>query len=112
MRCHAPSMAAGHFMLAEVGCGTDCIRLASVDLLTGTVHWLPQTISSWPIKMLQPVRFPNDSRLVIVFRQLDEQGTGGPFRYRLSTDGFEPTSNNSPGACAPSEHPTRPGSPP
>ena len=30
--------AAGHFVLAEVGCATDCIRLASIDLLTGNVH--------------------------------------------------------------------------
>ncbi len=49
--------AAGRLVLAELGCGTDCIRLAAVDALTGRVHWMPKTISSWPIKMLQPVQF-------------------------------------------------------
>ena len=82
--------AAGHFILAELGCATDCIRLAAVDALTGNVHWMPRTISSWPIKMLQPVRFRNDSRLVVVFGQLDERGSAGPFRFILAADGFHP----------------------
>ena len=82
--------AAGHFILAELGCATDCIRLAAVDALTGDVHWMPGTISSWPIKMLQPVRFRNDSRLVVVFGQLDERGSAGPFRFLLAADGFHP----------------------
>ena len=82
--------AAGHFALAEVGCGTDCIQLASIDLLTGNVHWLPQTISSWPIKMLQPVFYRRDSRLVTVFGQLNEHGTIGPFHFLLDPDGFHP----------------------
>ena len=83
-----PMDAAGHFTLAEVGCGTDCIQLASVDLLTGNVRWLPQTISSWPIKMLQPVFYRRNSRLVTVFGQLNEQGTIGPFHFLLDADGF------------------------
>ena len=82
--------AAGHFILAELGCATDCIRLAAVDALTGDVHWMPGTISSRPIKMLQPVLFRNDSRLVVVFGQLDERGPAGPFRFLLAADGFHP----------------------
>ena len=66
--------AAGHFILAEVGCGAGCIRLASVDVLDGGVRWLPKTISNWPGTMLQPVVYRNDSRLVVVFGQLDERG--------------------------------------
>ena len=88
--------AAGHFTLAEVGCATDCIHLASIDLLTGNVHWLPQTISSWPIKMLQPVSYRGDSRLVIVSGQLNEHGTIGPFRYLLGPDGFRPIPDEQP----------------
>ncbi len=82
--------AAGHFVLAEMGCGTNCIRLASADLLTGNVRWVPETISSWPIKMLQPVLYRRDSRLVIVFGQLDERGSTEPFRYLHAPDGFHP----------------------
>ncbi len=82
--------AAGRFVLAEVGCATDCIRLASIDLLTGTVRWMPQTISSWPIKMLQPVFYRRNSRLVTVFGQLNEQGTTGPFHFLLDSAGFHP----------------------
>ena len=86
--------AAGHFILAEVGCGTGCIRLASIDALSGDVHWMPKTISDWPIKMLQPVRYRNNSRLVIVFGRLNERGSAGPFRYLLAADGFHAVSRN------------------
>ena len=82
--------AAGHVTLVEAGCGAECIRLASIDLVTGTVRWLPETISSWPIKMLQPMFFRRDSRLIVVFRQLNEQGSIGPFHYLLGSDGFTP----------------------
>ena len=85
--------AGGHFSLAEVGCGTGCIRLASVDALTGDVRWMPKTISSWPIKMLQPMRYRNDSRLIVVFGRLDEHGSAGPFRYLLAADGFHRVSD-------------------
>ena len=81
--------AAGHFILAEVGCGAGCIHLASVDALTGTVRWMPKTISNWPIRLLQPVRYRNDSRLIVVLGQLDERGSAGPFRYLLAADGFQ-----------------------
>ena len=86
--------AAGHFILAEVGCATDCIRLVSIDLMTGNVRWLPQTISSWPIKMLQPVFYRRNSRLVTVFGQLNEQGTTGPFHFLLDPDGFHRIRDN------------------
>ena len=85
-----PDGRGGHFVLAETGCGADCIRLASVDLLTGNVRWIPETISGWPIGMLQPVLHRRDSRLVIVFGQLDERGSTGPSRYLLAPDGFRP----------------------
>jgi hypothetical protein len=86
--------AAGHFILAEVGCGTGCIRLASVNVLTGGVRWMPKTISSWPIKMLQPVLYRDNSRLIVIFGRLDEHGSAGPFRYLLATDGFQSISND------------------
>ena len=82
--------AAGHFILAEPGCRTGCIRLAAVDALTGRVHWMPKTISSWPIRMLQPVLYRNDSHLVVVFGRLDERSSTGPFRFLLAADGFHP----------------------
>ncbi len=85
--------AAGHFILAELGCGTGCIRLAAVDALTGRAHRLPKTISSWPIRMLQPVQFRNDSRLIVVFGQLNERGAVGPFHFLLAADGFHSLPN-------------------
>ncbi len=82
--------AAGSFILAEIGCGSGCIRLASVDARSGAVSWLPQTISNWPGRMLQPVRYRSDSRLVVVSGQLDERGPTGPFRFLLDGHGFHP----------------------
>ena len=86
--------AAGSFILAEIGCGTRCIRLASIDARSGDVRWLPKTISSWPIKMHQPVRARNESRLVIIFGQLDEHGSAGPFFFLLDAGGFHPLPRN------------------
>ncbi len=82
--------AARSFILAEIGCGAGCIRLASIDARGGNVRWLPETISSWPMKMRQPVRARNDSRLVVIFGQLDEHGSAGPFFFLLDARGFHP----------------------
>lgn len=92
--------AAGHFDLAQIGCGAGCILLAAVDDRTGFVKWMPKTISNWPIHMQQPVMYRPDSRLVVVLGQLDELGPDGPFYYLLGAGGFRPLSPDELGRCA------------
>ncbi len=86
--------AAGSFLLAEIGCGAGCIRLAAVDARTGDVHWMPKTISNWPIRLRQPVRYRSDSHLVVVFGQLDEQGPADPSYFLLDAGGFRSLPRN------------------
>lgn len=58
----APNFA-GHYILTQWGCGTECQSGAIVDATTGTVHQLPT--SEWGVE------FRADSRLLIVNPSVD-----------------------------------------
>lgn len=93
--------AAGHFSLAEIGCGAGCIQLASVEDRTGSVRWFPETISGWPIHMLQPIIYKPDSQVIVIYGQLNESGPSGPFYYRVDENGFHPLPEDRLRRCVP-----------
>ena len=65
---------AGDQVLAQIGCGAGCIRLAAIDRASGRVTWFPSTVSGWPLEVTEPLTYRRTSRLLIVQGQLDEQG--------------------------------------
>lgn len=63
-----PPNFAGHYILATMGCGTQCAQGVVIDASTGLVYWLPETIN--PIDMNDTsddslIKFRPDSKLVI-----------------------------------------------
>ena len=63
----APNFA-GHYILATMGCGTQCAQGVVIDASTGRVYWLPETIN--PIDMNDTsddslIKYQPDSKLVI-----------------------------------------------
>ena len=63
----APNFA-GHYILATMGCGTECAQGVVIDASTGQVYWLPETIN--PIDMNDTsddslIKFRLDSKLII-----------------------------------------------
>jgi len=59
---------AGHYILATMGCGTQCAQGVVIDASTGMVYWLPETIN--PIDMNDTsddslIKFRPESKLVI-----------------------------------------------
>ncbi len=83
---------AGHYVVAEIGCGAGCIMVATIDAETGSIVRLPGTVSNWPRKITEPLEYRVDSRLLIVHGQLGEKGSVGPHRFVLSRSGFGPAS--------------------
>lgn len=80
---------AGRYVLAEIGCGAGCIRLAAIDRLTGRIAWFPFSISNWPVDVTEPLKFSLNSRLLVVQGQLDEKGSSKTRRYRFDGSRFE-----------------------
>jgi hypothetical protein len=63
-----PPNFAGHYILATMGCGTQCAQAALIDASTGLVYWFPETIN--PIDMNDSgddslIKFRSDSKLII-----------------------------------------------
>lgn len=65
---------AGHYVLATIGCGASCLRIAAIDRADGHVAWFPSTLCCWPVDVTMPIAYRRDSRLLIVQGQFDEQG--------------------------------------
>ncbi|MGH9770529.1 MAG: hypothetical protein ACRD4Q_02330 [Candidatus Acidiferrales bacterium] len=75
-----PPNFAGHYVVAEWGCGTDCALGGIVDLKNGRVTWLPGStgdVGNSPRYVFQPL-----SRLLEVNGYPDEMHMTGPFRAR------------------------------
>jgi hypothetical protein len=80
---------AGHYVLANWGCGASCVMAAAVDLKTGSVTWLPFTVCCWDADVPEPLVFKLQSRLLVVHgsRNETEKGTyyyqfdGGKFLF-------------------------------
>ncbi|WP_157696075.1 hypothetical protein [Caballeronia temeraria] len=79
---------AGHFILAEWGCGAGCVMAAAIDARTGKVVMLPFTVSDWPLDIAEPLAYRKDSRLLIVRGSRDERGRG-TYYYRFDGAAFQ-----------------------
>jgi hypothetical protein len=74
---------AGHFSIADWGCGSGCISMAIVDAKDGKIYDAPFTALAWGIPMMQnsvePPAYKLDSRLMIVRGCLEEENCGSYF---------------------------------
>ena len=77
---------AGHYIVAQWGCGAECLTAAAIDRRTGRVSWLPFNVCclNEPGEMLE---FRTDSRLLVVRGSRNEKGYG-TYYYRLDPRGF------------------------
>ncbi|SAK95648.1 hypothetical protein AWB78_05351 [Caballeronia calidae] len=84
---NAPVDFAGHYILAEWGCGASCVMAAAIDAKTGKVIMLPFTVSDWPLDITEPLVHRKDSSLLIVHGSRNEQGRG-VYYYRFDGTAF------------------------
>jgi hypothetical protein len=59
---------AGRYVVAEWGCGTECVSGAIIDAKTGRVTMIPFTLCCWGFDVpddFEPVRFRLDSSLIV-----------------------------------------------
>jgi hypothetical protein len=78
---------AGHFILAQWGCGAGCVMAAAIDAKTGKVAMLPFTVSDWPLDVTEPISFRKDSALLIVQGSRNERAHG-IYYYRFDGTQF------------------------
>lgn len=81
---------AGHYVLAQVGCGAGCIRFAAVDRSTGSVAWFPATVSGWPMAVTEPLTYRRASRLLVIQGMLDEEAPAATRRFLFDGRRFRP----------------------
>lgn len=86
----APANFSGDHVLAQIGCGAGCIRIAAIDRQSGRVSWFPATISGWPLAVTNPLQFDRNSPILIVQGMLDERGPSTTRRYRFDGRRFQP----------------------
>ena len=78
---------AGQYALTTWGCGTGCLYGAAVNKKTGTVTFLPGTVSGWQGRG-ERVMFHRNSRLLMLAGVIDEGGEHGLHYYELVNDKF------------------------
>ena len=86
---------AGHYVLAQIGCGAGCIRIAAINSATGAVAWFPATVSGWPLEVTEPLQFRRDSYLLVIHGMLDEHGTSKMRMYLFRGARFRPVGGTS-----------------
>lgn len=72
---------AGHFVMAEWGCGAGCVMAATIDMKTGHVTSLPFTVSDWPLEVTEPLTYHADSCMLIVQGSRNESKERGTWYY-------------------------------
>lgn len=92
----APNFA-GHYVVTQWGCGTECVMGAAVDVRSGRVVWLPGTLCCWfadgatPDTVPDPLRYRRDSRLIVLNGRRDErEGDAGDHYYVIDGARFAP----------------------
>ena len=80
---------AGHYVLAVIGCGAECLTIGAIDRLTGKVVELKRTVCCWPDDVLEPLAHRADSRLLVVQGRLNEVGPAGVHRFVLRRGAFQ-----------------------
>ena len=86
---------AGRYVLTAWGCGTGCVLGAAVDLRTGRVTWLPDTLCCWweteenISDDFEPIEFRLSSRLIIFRGMLGEkEQSKGTHFYKMENGRF------------------------
>ncbi|WP_139922432.1 hypothetical protein [Hymenobacter sp. DG01] len=74
---HPPNFA-GHYVLAAWGCGSECLRYAVIDVVSGQVYFNNETNMSWWGATLPdhfvPLDFRSSSRLLVLTGALGGEG--------------------------------------
>lgn len=78
---------AGQYVLTTWGCGTGCLYGVAVNKKTGTVTFLPGTVSGWQ-GLGESVMFHRNSRLLMLAGVIDEGEEHGLHYYELVNDKF------------------------
>lgn len=65
---------AGHYEVAEWGCGAGCLSFAIIDAVSGGVHFFPATISQ-NREVGERLTYKRDSRAVHVIGSLNEENS-------------------------------------
>ena len=79
---------AGHYVLAEWGCGAGCVMAAIVDTKTGRVTSLPFTVSDWPLDVTEPLTYHADSCMLVVQGSRNESKEHGTYYYTFDGKTF------------------------
>lgn len=79
---------AGHYVLAEWGCGSGCVMAAAIDKKSGRVVPLPFTVSDWPLDVSEPIAYRADSCMLIVRGSRNENGEHGTYFYAFDGTAF------------------------
>ena len=83
---------AGHYTIADWGCGMGCISIAIVDAKDGRTYDAPFTALAWGVPMMkesvEPLAFKLDSRLLIV-RGCPEEENCGSYFYEWTGSRFK-----------------------
>lgn len=91
---HPPDFA-GHYILANWGCGASCVLAAAIDAKTGAVTLFPFTVSNWPLDVTEPLTYKQDSRLLLVQGSRNEKGSGTA-AYEFTGHSFRPLTPDPP----------------
>lgn len=72
---------AGHFTIADWGCGAGCVSIAIVDAKDGTIYRAPFTALTWGMAFIkgEPLAYKLDSRLLIARGCPEEENCGSYF---------------------------------
>ncbi len=83
-----PPNFAGHYILAQWGCGAGCVMAAAIDTKTGHVSSLPFTVSDWPLNVTEPLNFHVNSCLLVVQGSRNESKQHGTYYYAFDGKSF------------------------
>lgn len=81
---------AGRYVLAEIGCGANCIDVAALDVRTGAVRWFPFSVSNWSRAYPDPLEYQIGSSKLIVHGELNEEEGKEPHRFVFNGRAFLP----------------------
>jgi hypothetical protein len=83
---------AGHYIVAEWGCGAGCVMGAIIDAKTGRVYWLPFTVCCWSADVpdtFEPIEYRIDSSLIVINGARNEkEGDNGKHFYKFENGKF------------------------
>ncbi|WP_233865241.1 hypothetical protein [Paraburkholderia adhaesiva] len=79
---------AGHYRLAQWGCGAGCVMAAAIDVKTGRVTSLPFTVSDWPLDVTEPLAYRANSCMLTVQGSRNESKEHGTYWYVFNGKAF------------------------